>query len=477
MSCITTALRYGIWDAQTGYQQNKTDATAKRYMQLISYLLNVRAIGESQVALFGISYEVLPGVFDSADLFYTVRDMSGATGVKSWIEWRDFVEDKISMLRVQLLKNPLATNVSGLTAPVVTFNYAAGQTAQTFSSDYEYSLNGGNTWTTCNGSAIAVDPQSYSVKLMVRRVDYSGSSEKMTGSVTIYAAPSLAGSGIRVLETDDGYRVENLDNNRKYEVTFAQSAQSYKYGDTLNTTIPDGSYSYDYTTSSEFSYVYIRSVADADRYASYVFMPPIYPMSDVTVEQEGQGSITGTGSYEYGAEATLTATAADDYEFSGWYEDGVLISSDTTLTLEVLEDRSITAKFIEIVAEWVIDTATGLVTGIPEGTTVEDVIAYFQTDDTTVTVTTADGAEAADIGTGYQLNVGEESYTIVVLGDVNGDAAIDIFDLYIMLDYINSATTLTGVYLDAGCVCQNEDIDIFDFYSELEYINSGSFSE
>ena len=103
--------------------------------------------------------------------------------------------------------------------------------------------------------------------------------------------------------------------------------------------------------------------------------------------------------------------------------------------------------------------------------------AYFQTDDTTVTVTTADGAEAADIGTGYQLNVGEESYTIVVLGDVNGDAAIDIFDLYIMLDYINSATTLTGVYLDAGCVCQNEDIDIFDFYSELEYINSGSFSE
>lgn len=476
VSCITIALRCGIWDAQREYLNNKTDDTAKRYMQLISYLLNIRAIGESQVAQFGISYEVLPGAFDSADLFYAVCDMSGASSTTSWLEWRDFVEDKISMLRVQLLKNPLTTDVSGLTAPVVTFNYAAGQTAQTFSSDYEYSLDGGSTWITCDGTAISVSPQSYSIKLMVRRVDYSASSEKMTGSVTIYAAPSLTGSGIRVLKTEDGYRVENLDNSRKYEITFAQSAQSYKYGDTLNITIPDGSYSYKYTTSSEYGYVYIRSVTNANRYASYVFMPPIYAMSEVTVEQEGQGTITGTGSYEYGAEATLTATAVDDYEFDGWYEDGVLISSNAALTLEVLEDRTITAKFTEIVVKWEINTATGFVTGISEGTIVENVIAYFQTGDMSVTVTTPDGAEATDIGTGYQLHVGEESYTIVVLGDVNGDAAIDIFDLYIMLDYINSKTTLTGVYLDAGCVCQNEDIDIFDFYSELKYINSGSFS-
>lgn len=477
VSCMTIALRYGIWEAQNWYQKERTDETAKTYMQLVSYLLNIRAIGESQVAQFGISYEVLPGMFDSADLFYAVRDMSGASGTKSWIEWRDFVEDKISLLRVQLLKNPVSTSASGTTAPTVTFNYATGQTAQTFTNEYEYSLDGGATWTTCNGSAIAVTPQAYSVRLLVRRINHSGSGEKMTGAVTIYAAPSLSGSGIRVLETEDGYRVENLDNNRKYEVTFSQNAVSYKYGDSLTTAIPNGSYSFKYETSTTYNYVYIRSVADAERYASYVFMPQIYPISAVVVTLEGQGVISGTGSYEYGAEATLVATAKDGYEFEGWYEDGVLLSNEATLSMKICEDRSLVAKFVEIAAKWMIDAATGLVSGIPEGTTIAEVITYFQEGDVSVSITTADGKEASEIATGYQLNIGDESYTIVVLGDVNGDATIDVFDLYSMIAHINSTQTLSGAYLTAGCVCKNEEIDVFDLYSEVSYINSGSFTK
>ena len=143
VSCVTSALRYRIYAAEGTYSEKKTEESAKIYMQLVSYLLDVRALGESQVAAFGMTYEVLPGVFDSKDLFLAVKEMSGAENVSSWVEWRDVVEDRISLLRVQLLKNPVTQQVGDICAPVVTFDYAAGQTAQKFSSEYEYSLNGG----------------------------------------------------------------------------------------------------------------------------------------------------------------------------------------------------------------------------------------------------------------------------------------------------------------------------------------------
>lgn len=127
--------------------------------------------------------------------------------------------------------------------------------------------------------------------------------------------------------------------------------------------------------------------------------------------------------------------------------------------------------------DWVIITEKKIVTGIPEATTVSEVVTYYTNQGYFVTVTSANGDETEVVGTGCILNLDGEAYSIVVLGDVNGDAAIDIFDLYIMLDHINSVTALSGAYLDAGCVCQNEDIDIFDAYSELAYINSGSFSK
>ena len=477
VSCMTIALRNGIRSARSGYLNDRSDNTAQKYMQLISYLLNLRAIGESQVALFGVSYEVLPGVIDSSQLFRTVRDMSGAAEAESWYEWRDFVEDKISMLRVQLLKNPLASEASGLTAPVVTFDYVNGQTAQTFSSEYEYSLNGGATWTACDGTAISVDMQHYSVELLVRRVDYEGTNEKMTGSVTIYGPPSLSGSSIRVLQTENGYRIENLDNSREYEVSFAQEPQSYQYGETLDIEVPDGSYSYEFTTDREYGYVYVRSVADPNRYASYVYSPVIYPMHTVTLENDGDGMMSGGGRYEYGEEASLVATPSENTEFAGWYSGGELISKEPVYTFTVYEDWNITGKFVWKPDDWVIDTGKGVVTGILEGTPPEDVISYFEEQYGAVSITGPDGEEVDKIGTGCLLSVNGISYEIVVMGDVNGDAGVDVFDTDTMIEYINHRAELTGVYYDAGCVRGDEELDMFDVYSVINYIQTGEFSQ
>ena len=59
------------------------------------------------------------------------------------------------------------------------------------------------------------------------------------------------------------------------------------------------------------------------------------------------GTVTGGGSFEHGAEATLTATPADGYVFVNWTENEVEVSADAEYTFEVLEDRNLVANFKE----------------------------------------------------------------------------------------------------------------------------------
>lgn len=125
---------------------------------------------------------------------------------------------------------------------------------------------------------------------------------------------------------------------------------------------------------------------------------------------------------------------------------------------------------------WMVNTEKEIVTGMPEATTAAEIEEYYAALGYTVSVTDADGQATDVVGTGCILSLNGNAYSIVVLGDVNGDAEIDIFDMYILLDYINSAASLTGAYREAGRVCGNEEIAMADFYAGLAYINSGSFS-
>lgn len=407
VSYVTTALRYRIYDAEGTYSEKKTEEAAKIYMQLISYLLDARALGESQVAAFGMTYEVLPSVFDSKDLFLAVKEMSGAENVCSWVEWRDVVEDRISRLRVQLLKNPVTQQVGDICAPVVTFDYAAGQTA-------------------------------------------------------------------------DGYRVEGLDNSRQYEVTFSNEAISYDYGDSLRTAIPAGSYSYDYATKDSYDYVYIRSVADANRFASYVYRAPVYPMAELTVAvAAGHGVITGAGRYEYGSQAVLVATPNNDYEFAGWYdENGQLLGSETTLTLTLTGDRCISASFSRVKADWHEDPETGLATGFAEKLSVDEVTAYYAKLGRSASITGANGESVTVVATGCLLTLDGQTYSIVVSGDTNGDGSVSVLDVECLYTFLTQSRNVGSVTNEAcfrSAVDVNSDgaVDVYDLQLLYETV-SGS---
>lgn len=67
----------------------------------------------------------------------------------------------------------------------------------------------------------------------------------------------------------------------------------------------------------------------------------------IAVDIEGNGSVTGSGTYEAGNKATLTATANEGSQFAGWYDNatGQLVASSTSYTVTVQKDLSLTAKF------------------------------------------------------------------------------------------------------------------------------------
>ena len=65
-----------------------------------------------------------------------------------------------------------------------------------------------------------------------------------------------------------------------------------------------------------------------------------------TVDPNEGGTTSGDGTYNYGSAVTVTATAGPGYTFKGWHENGVLVSGETSYTIEDLKaDHALVAKF------------------------------------------------------------------------------------------------------------------------------------
>ena len=70
----------------------------------------------------------------------------------------------------------------------------------------------------------------------------------------------------------------------------------------------------------------------------------------ITVKAEN-GTVEGAGEYEENAEATLTATAAEGYEFVNWTVDGTEVSTENPYTFAVTADIALVANFKAVVVE------------------------------------------------------------------------------------------------------------------------------
>ena len=205
---------------------------------------------------------------------------------------------------------------------------------------------------------------------------FENTNEKFTGSCTIYPAPYLVDSGIRVIQTQAGYRVENLDNDRSYELRFGESG-SY-------VSIPSGSYSFAYETTGEIDTVTIRSLADAYHYDSNEYCPPIYPLVTIEAEADGNGSVTGPGSYEYddndveNDDVVLIAEAGPGSKFVGWFEEGESLGTDTVLTLPAERPHHVTAKFAYLASAPELQSLESLREGVELRWTAVDGVTWYR---------------------------------------------------------------------------------------------------
>ena len=85
-----------------------------------------------------------------------------------------------------------------------------------------------------------------------------------------------------------------------------------------------------------------------DRTISATFSLNSYSLS---VLASNGGSVTGSGIFEHGTTATISATPETGYSFSGWSGSGILDVNSTTTSVEMTQSRTISAIFSERVSE------------------------------------------------------------------------------------------------------------------------------
>lgn len=117
------------------------------------------------------------------------------------------------------------------------------------------------------------------------------------------------------------------------------------------------------TPAAGFTFVnWTNGVAVASTNAIYTFnmagnmalVANFAPIVNFTVATSSNppagGTTTGTGSYNSGSSVTTTATPNAGYNFTSWTEGGVVVSTNSSYTFNILANRTMSANFAAIVA-------------------------------------------------------------------------------------------------------------------------------
>ncbi len=175
-------------------------------------------------------------------------------------------------------------------------------------------------------------------------IPVSASDKVFSGTVTMvaddwttitFSTPFLYDGNNVVLVVDDNtgsYSSSPHMSCRVFDTTSNQAI--YKYDD--NTNFNPANPSTSGTVLNAKNQLIVTKAAVDGSYSITVSADPTYA-----------GTVTGGGDYSFGDVCTLTAVPNPGYYFTGWTENGQVVSTDRELSFSVIENRTLVATFLE----------------------------------------------------------------------------------------------------------------------------------
>ena len=149
-----------------------------------------------------------------------------------------------------------------------------------------------------------------------------------------FSTPFLYDGNNVVLVVDDNTGSYSSSPHMSCRVFSASSQAIYKYDDSTNFNPANPSTSG--TVLNAKNQLIVTKAAVDGSYSITVSADPTYA-----------GTVTGGGDYSFGDVCTLTAVPNPGYYFTGWTENGQVVSTDRELSFSVIENRTLVATFLE----------------------------------------------------------------------------------------------------------------------------------
>ncbi|MCM1484851.1 MAG: PKD domain-containing protein [Faecalibacterium sp.] len=269
------------------------------------------------------------------------------TSYTSIDKWYDDVQYNIVHSRDILFNVEDISKLETPRAPVVSLDYDKLQTAQSFTSEYEYCFADG-VWITCSNKPITF---KVGVTPSVLRIRKATGDTNFAGDITtvkIYARKDLS-KLITVKFDGTKYLISNLSSEYNYQLLFCDNKdEALDWSKSI--TIAGSDNVVDVFGISEYPYVVIRSCQNSTLYetTSNPLERQVQTKKELNLVTEGYGEVLRNPlSTKYFIEETidLIASAFNGAEFKGWYQGDTCLSRDIHYVVEMSDNLNLVAKF------------------------------------------------------------------------------------------------------------------------------------